>query len=344
MKCIIVGLGGRGLYWYRECMESPGTEVVACVKPTQKNMERVTGEYGVDPGIIFPSLQEAIDAVDADFIIDNTPPAAHEEIAMTAFESGLHILGEKPISDTFPAAKRIVEAGKNHSLKHMITQNYRFNPLPRVTRALLGADRIGRVGQLDVSLYVDWADIPGSHYVREPYMFLTDMGVHHFDMIRYTLGREPESVRAITWNLPWGWHHGDACQLILFRFRDGTVATHRGIGCTVGHVPAGHNGEWRYEGPKGTLTWEGFDLYYTHRHKVDPQIREKIDLDAEMQRIGDRSTAEEQNPMLREFIASVREDREPECSGEDNLNSLAMTFGAVTSAKENGREVFLSEL
>ena len=139
----------------------------------------------------------------------------------------------------------------------MITQNYRFNGLPRTTRRLLAEDLIGPVGQLDVSLYVNWADSPGSHYVTEPYMFLTDMGIHHFDMMRYTLGQDPVSAHALTWNLPWGWHQGDAAQMILFRFANGVVATHRGIGCTVGHVPAGHNGEWRYEGPRGTLTWEG---------------------------------------------------------------------------------------
>ena len=73
----------------------------------------------------------------------------------------------------------------------MITQNYRFNQLPRTTRRLLDESIIGKVGQLDVSLYVPWADNPGSHYVTEPYMFLTDMGIHHFDMMRYLLACEP---------------------------------------------------------------------------------------------------------------------------------------------------------
>ena len=107
--------------------------------------------------------------------MDVTPPAVHETIAMKAFDAGLNLLGEKPLSDDFEAAKRVVEAGKKAGVKHMITQNYRFNALPRTTRRLLEARHIGDVAQLDVSLYVDWADNPGSHYVTEPYMFLTDM-------------------------------------------------------------------------------------------------------------------------------------------------------------------------
>jgi predicted dehydrogenase len=200
---------------------------------------------------------------------------------------------------------------------------------------LIGEGKIGAVGQVDVSLYVPWADAPGSHYVTQPYMFLTDMGIHHFDMMRYTLDLDPVSAQAVTWNLPWGWHKGDACQLILFRFKNGIIGTHRGIGCTVGHVPAGHNGEWRFEGPLGTLTWEGFELYYTRTHRTDKKVREKLSLDTK--------GAGGPKALLVEFLAALKENRQPECNAEDNLKSLGMVFAALKSAKEK-REVSLAEL
>ena len=333
MKAILVGLGGRAHHWQSSCEEHPEVELVAFIETSEENRRRAIKERGVSEDLIFADLSDVPSTVEADFVVDVTPPAIHETIAMKAFDAGLNLLGEKPLSSDFEAAKRIVEAGKKANLKHMITQNYRFNSLPRTTRRLLEAKKIGDVAQLDVSLYVNWADSPGSHYVTEPYMFLTDMGIHHFDMMRYTLNANPVSAHAITWNLPWGWHHGDACQIIFFKFDNGIVATHRGIGCTMGHVPAGHNGEWRYEGPQGTLTWEGFDLFYTLNHKQNPQIREQIKLDGV---VGP-------NPVLNEFVCALQEDRQPECNAEDNLKSMSMVFGAVTSAKE-GREVQLSEL
>ena len=335
IRAIIAGLGGRGRYWYQQCSAHPEVEIVACVEPLAANRESAMAEFDIDKGIFFFDLREAAKEVAAEFVVDITPPAIHEGIANTAFEAGLHLLGEKPISDDYEAAQRMVAAGKQAGVIHMVTQNYRFNGLPRSTRRLLEEGRIGDVAQLDVSLYVDWADNPGSHYVREPYMFLTDMGIHHFDMMRYTLNKDPVSAFAVTWNLPWGWHEGDACQIVIFRFADGAIATHRGIGCTMGHVPAGHNGEWRYEGPKGTLTWEGFQLFYSKKHKTDPPIREEIALDD--------TTVEGGNPILHEFLLAVRGDRTPECNAEDNLKSVAMVFAAVKSARE-GREVFLNEL
>lgn len=334
-KAVLVGLGGRSHHWLENCRQHPDVELVGYVETSDASIQRAVDEWDVQGETIYGSVADAASASGADFVVDVTPPTVHETIAMAAFEAGLHVLGEKPMSDDFEAAKRVEAAGRSAGVRHMITQNYRFNPLPRTTRRLLGDSVVGDVALLDVSLYVNWADNPGSHYVTEPFMFLTDMGIHHFDMMRYTLGAEPVSVQAITWNLPWGWHAGDACQLIHFEFENGVVATHRGVGCTMGHVPAGHNGEWRYEGPEGTLTWEGFDLYHTKQHKVDPQVREKIELD-------EPSTGD-LNPVLCEFLAALDEDREPECSASDNLKSMAMVFGAVRSAKE-GKRVALSEL
>ena len=336
LKAILCGLGGRGRHWLEACREYDGVDLAAVVEPAPANRERALAELAVPEDLLFDDLAAAAGAVEADFVVDVTPPAVHEKIALGAFEAGLHLLGEKPLSDDFAAARRIVEAGRRSGLRHMITQNYRFNPQPRTTRRLLDEGLIGDCAQLDVSLYVSWADNPGSHYVTEPYMFLTDMGIHHFDMMRYTLGLEPLSVRAVTWNLPWGWHRGDACQLVLFRFEGGVVATHRGIGCTVGHVPAGHNGEWRYEGPAGTLTWEGSRLFRTHSHRADPPVREELGLDP--------GGPEKRHPVLHEFVSALREDREPECSAEDNLKSMAMVFGAVASARQDGAEIMLEEL
>ncbi len=47
--------------------------------------------------------------------------------------------------------------------------------------------------------------------------------------------------------------------------------------------------------------------------------------------------------VLDEFISALKEEREPECSGRDNLKTMAMTFAAFESAR-NGRRVSLSEL
>jgi predicted dehydrogenase len=334
MKCIITGLGGRGLHWVNALKERSDIQAAAYVEPFEANRQRATNEYGIPADLIFSSLDEALDKVAADFIIDVTPPAVHHEIAAVAFARGIHVLGEKPLSDKFKTAKKVVEQGKAAGVKHMITQDYRFTAQPRTTRPLIEDGLIGKPGQCDVRFYMPWADIPNSHYVNEPYMFINDMMVHHFDLMRYVLGQSPESVQAITWNQPWGWHKGDAAHVIVFKYADGLVATHSACACAVGSQTS-WNGDWRIEGPNGSLEWdkEGV-ITYSHLHRTETPVEKLIEL---------KEVPAGAQAILYEFTSAIRDDRQPECSAEDNLNSLAMVFAAIQSAKE-GRVVKLSEL
>jgi len=333
MKCIITGLGGRGLHWVNQVRGRGDCEIVGYVEPNEATRTRVSAEHAIASEQIFATLDEALENVQADFLIDVTPPAVHHEVAKKAFDKGVHVLGEKPLSDNFENAKLVVEQGKAAGVKHMITQNYRFASQPRTMRRVLSEGIVGQPGQCDMKFYMNWADIPGSHYVTEPYMLINDMMVHHFDLLRYVLNDNPESVHATTWNQPWGWHKGDACHSIVFTYASGLRATHVCVGCAVGSVTQ-WGGDWRIEGTQGSLDASSNGMFHSHLHRSDNPRTEQIDGD---------SVAPGEQAILDEFLSSIKENREPECSAEDNLQSLAMVFGAIQSAKE-GRTVKLSEL
>ena len=333
MKGILTGLGNQGLSWLGDLRKYEGVEMVAFVEPFEANVTRAVEENGIARETIFNTLEEAIAYAKADFVLDVTPPSVHHKIAQIAFANGLHVLGEKPLSDDFETAKSVVAAGEAVGVKHMITQNYRFGAQPRTTRRVIEEGLIGTPGQCDIRFYMPWADFPGSHYVTQPFMLINDMMVHHFDMLRYVLGKNPESVQAITWNQPWGWHAGDAAHAIVFRYADGLVATHVSVACAVGSQTS-WNGDWRIEGDKGSIDWDKNGTTYSHLHRTE----EKID----HQKIDDDNVLPQRVAMLDEFFASIRENREPECSARDNLKSLAMVFAAIQSTKEK-REVSLSE-
>src|SRR5436190_15240251 len=108
LKGILVGLGGRGSHWYQAVRNHPETEYVGYVEAADANRTRAIERWGLPADRVFASLEEAAEKVEADFVMDVTPPSAHEAIALTAFKAGLHVIGEKPISDDFEAAKRMV--------------------------------------------------------------------------------------------------------------------------------------------------------------------------------------------------------------------------------------------
>jgi predicted dehydrogenase len=326
-KGIVAGLGGRGLHWVSEARKHENCKLVGFVEPNEANVKRAVEQHNVPKKEIFPSLDEAVKKVKADFVLDVTPPCVHREIAEKAFAAGMHLIGEKPLSDNWKDAKAMVKAGKKAGLRHMITQNYRFSGEPRTTRKLIADGLVGKPGQLDVRFYMCWADFPGSHYVTQPYMFINDMMVHHFDMMRYVLGADAVAVQATTWNHPWGWHKGDAAHAIIFEFPDGLWATHVSVGCAVGERTS-WNGDWRIEGPGGSISWKDGKIRYAHLHRTDSPV------DKEVPHLAVPPAGK---AILDEFFASIEEKRDPECCATDNIKSLAMTLAAIQSAKEKRR-------
>ena len=333
-KGILVGLGGRGLHWANETARHENCELVAWVEPDDANCRRAVATARVPPDRIFSTLTDALKDVEADFVLDVTPPSVHHEIAREAFDAGLHLLGEKPLSDDLGTARKVAEAGTKAGVTHMVAQNYRFDNCARTLRQVLAEGIIGTPGQCDVQFYKAWADLAGSHYVTQPFMLINDMMVHHFDLMRYVLGEDPLAVQAITWNHPWGWHQGDAAHAIVFEFANNVRATHVSVGCSVGETRRDYFGDWRVDGAAGSLSWSEGRIWKAHLHRTAEPVRREVFA---------KPVPQQAQGILGEFFAAIAEDRDPECSAVDNLKSLAMVFGAIRSAKEQ-RRVELAEL
>lgn len=334
MKGILVGVGGRAQSWIDTCNKHPEAELVAFVEPMERNRERAKEKYGLRDDQFFPKIEDALGAAQADFVVDVTPPAAHEGIATQSFEAGLHVLEEKPMSDDFAAARRMVAAAEKAGKTFMITQNYRYSPQPRITRKALAEGLIGEPELADMGFYMEWANAPGTHYTTMDYPLIKDMGIHHFDLLRYVLAKEPVKVSCTAWRPSWAWHKGDDAHTLLIEFEGGLMATHHSNGCSVGKHSI-WNGDLRIEGAKGSLTWEGGKVNYVSRVPGQERIEETVEREAEM--LG-------QDGLLAEFVSAIQEGREPECSGRDNLQSLAIVFAAVESAMNGGKPVGISEL
>ncbi len=334
MKGILVGLGGRGQSWIQVCRRASDVELVGYVEPVDEQRKAVAEKLDLPSEQLFATFDEAIQSVNADFALDITPPAAHEAVALEVFDAGLNLLQEKPLSDDFEAAVRIVRASEKAGCTHMVTQNYRFGPVPRTTHRLLKEGVIGKPEQVAVGFSMPWATRSGTHYTLMAYPLLKDMGIHHFDLLRYVFNREPVRVNCTTWNPSWGWHAGDASHVLYIQFTDGLSGIHHAFGSSVGRQSP-WNGDWHIDGPEGSLTWENDDIYLTRSHPPDAKKRERIPHDT--------LAFTGQDACLAEFVSAIGEAREPECSGRDNLKSLALVFAAVQSAAE-GRPVEIADL
>jgi predicted dehydrogenase len=216
----------------------------------------------------------------------------------------------------------------------MVSQNYRHFPAPRTAAALARDGALGELYSMTIDFRRNAASPPRPrrrhHADTEP--LLLDMSIHHFDLLRLILGREPDSIRCETQSPPWSGFDGPPAAFASIRF-GGVEVSYRGSWVSAGPITP-WAGEWAMEFERGQVAWtsRGDRGVLNDRVVVRPRRgRPKAVPLPPMSRVDRAGT-------LTEFARAVREGREPETSGRDNLKTLAFTFAAIESATRGWNE------
>ena len=83
---------------------------------------------------------------------------------------------------------------------------------------------------------------------------LVDMSIHHFDLIRFVTGLDPERVQGVAWNPPWSNYAGDCSSTVVFEMSNGARVVYSGSWCAKGQF-CNWDGNWQIECDKGTLVY-----------------------------------------------------------------------------------------
>ncbi len=320
MNIIQVGVGGWGRSWLPRVQRHPDASLVALVDVNEAARQEARQQTGLAAARCFASFEEAFDRIEADAVLNATPPAVHHEVALAAFERGLHVLTEKPIADTMAHGRRMVAAARDSRRTLMVSQNYRYRPWARTMRRLIGSGRFGPPDNVSVrfarALHLEGAPAIAAHPL------VRDMSIHHFDLMRAVTGREPLLVYGRTWQPQWSWFKDDPSAAALFEFEGGMEVLYEGTWVTRGRETS-WDGYWAVECPEGVIELRA------DRVHVIPADHPDEDSEVEL----GRQPRSGQTAALGEFLAALAEGREPETSGRDNLRSLAMSFALMESAR-----------
>lgn len=316
MKVIQVGIGGMGNAWLRAVQASPDVAYAGFVEVNPEVVTAQSAAYDLDPALIFPTLDDALANVEADGVINVTPPQFHRPISIAALEAGLPVLSEKPLADTHEAAQAIVDASEQTGVLHMVAQNYRYRSATQTLYAALHRGDLGPIGAATVDFF------RGPHFggFREEMAFplIIDMSIHHFDLMRFFLGADTVQVHGRSWNPSWSWFEGDASAAVTLAFERGIVVSYNGSWCSQGRETT-WNANWRFECAEGIIGMED-DVVFTQRTgeaavPVPP---------VEMAREG-------QDYLLAEFRRAVATGAPPITTCQDNIKSLGIVFDVVQS-------------
>ncbi|GIV79804.1 MAG: oxidoreductase [Litorilinea sp.] len=316
MKVIQVGIGGMGGTWLRAVLASPHVTFAALVEVNDAIAAQQVEKFGLQGVPVFKSLDEALKQVEADGVINVTPPQFHKEISLIALEAGLPVLSEKPLADTLESALAIVEKSTSTGVLHMVAQNYRYRRATQTLKRALATEDLGPIGSATVEFF------RGPHFggFREEmaYPLIIDMSIHHFDLMRFFLEKNPVAVYGKSWNPPWSWFKGDASAAVTLEFADDVVISYTGSWCSQAREIS-WNANWRFECARGVVVMED-DQVYIQRTGQEPIQVEPVAM-----------PLEGQDYLLQEFYQAVTQGTTPATTCQDNIKSLSIVFDVVRS-------------
>lgn len=335
LRAIIVGCGAMSAAWFRAAAEIDGLEIVGLADLDRDRAAARAAEFHLDIPVDSDAVA-LIERLKPDLVFDVVVPEARRDIVLAAFQRGCHVLSEKPLADTLDHARELVAAARAAGKVHAVIQNRRYFEGTRRAQRFVASGAIGRLTALHCDFFV------GPHFggFREQmeHVLLIDMAIHTFDIARTIAGATPVAVYCQENNPANSWFKHGAAANAIFEFADGAVFNYRGSWSAEG-LRTSWQGAWRLIGTEGSMIWDGEEDFRAERptnsggliRDVEPIAVPSLDsTDA----VGGHAG------IIREFVAALREGREPETVSRENIKSLAMCFAAIDSAK-SGRRALL---
>ena len=294
MKIVMVGQGAFGQKHLDGLKNIDGVEVVSLAGGRIESVETVAKKYGIPHWT--SNLDEALARPGVEAAILTSPTQMHADKAVQVMKAGKHVQIEIPIADSLADAKRILEAHKQTGKIAMAGHTRRFNPSHQWVHNRIVA------GELKLQ-----------HLVVQTFFFRRK---------NINLEGKPRS-----WTDHLLWHH--ACHTIdLFQYQTGEIASHVqalegpkhpelkiAMDMSIGmKVPSGacctlalsFNNEgplgtfFRYICNKGTYISRYDELIDGNNNPIDVS---KVDVSMDGIELQDR-----------EFLAAIKEKREPNAS------------------------------
>ena len=296
VRTAVIGVGYLGRFHAQKYAALPDSQLVAVVDASAEARDRVAAETGARAVADYRSILGEVDAVSI-----ATPTPLHFPIARECLERGVHVLVEKPITETLEEGRELVaiaaKAGRILQVGHL----ERFNAAILALEGTLGRPRFIESHRL----------APFKERGTDVNVVL-DLMIHDIDLIQSLVGAPIESIDAVGASV---FSAGLDIANARIRYANGCVAN-----TTASRVSMKMERKLRLFQDDAYVS---IDL----QQKVLTIVRKPpagADLPKGQVVIEERSY--EQGDALRleieAFLRSIREGRPPVVTGEDGLRAL----------------------
>ena len=300
--CVAGAYGAFGMKHLDALDNIEGVTVTSVMGPSEDKIKALAESRGI--GHSATDLNECLKRDDVDAVILATPTQLHAEQAIASMRAGKPVLIEIPMADSLADSEEICRVQKETGVLAMAGQVRRFNPSHQWIHAKIAAGEL-KVQQMDVQTY--FFRRTNMNAKGEPRSWTDHLLWHHachtVDLFQYQTGEvvsdcfglegphHPELGIAMDMSIGMKTPNGAICTLSLSFNNDGPLGTF-----------------FRYICDNGTYIARNDDLYDGRENQID---------------LSDVAVSNNGIELIdREFIAAIKEGREPNGSVHDTLDAM----------------------
>ena len=293
MRIALAGAGAFGEKHLDGLRNIDGVEIVSIISRTGQQAAEVARKYGAKHSST--ELEDALSRDDVDAVILCTPTQMHAAQAIACMDAGKHVQVEIPLADSLADSQAVLDKQKETGLTCMVGHTRRFNPSHQYVHNKITAGEFN-IQQMDVQTY--FFRRKNINAKGEPRSWTDHLLWHHaahtVDLFAYQAGpvvkanaiegpHHPELGIAMDMSIQLKSATGAICTLSLSFNNDGPLGTF-----------------FRYIGDTATYIARYDDLVNGKEEPIDVS---NVDVSMNGIELQDR-----------EFVAAIREGREPNSS------------------------------
>ena len=294
MKLALAGAGAFGIKHLEALQKIAGVEVVSLVVTDINKARDTAARFGI--GHVVTDLNEALQRPDVEGVLLCTPTQLHAAQTLQCLKAGKHVMVEIPLADKLADAQAVAALQRETGLVVMVGHTRRFNPSHQYLHKKIAVGDLS-VQQMDVQTY--FFRRTNTNALGQPRSWTDHLLWHHaahtVDLFAYQTGGaivqahavqgpiHPALGIAMDMSIQLKSSTGAICTLSLSFNNDGPLGTF-----------------FRYICDNGTYIARYDDLFTGKEEKIDVS---QVDVSMNGIELQDR-----------EFIAAIREKREPNAS------------------------------
>ena len=297
LRTAVIGVGYLGRFHAQKYKELAESSLVGVVDAVPAAAQQVAAELSVPAITDYRDLFGKVDAVS---IVVPTP--LHFEIAEAFLDQGVHVLVEKPITETIEQAQRLIDLAKFKKCVLQVGHLERFNPAIQAAAKLMGTPRFIESHRLS----------PFKQRGTDVSVVL-DLMIHDIDLIQELVRRPIVSIDAVGAKV---FSQDIDIANARIRFEGGCVAN-----TTASRVSLKQERKMRIFQDDAYLSVDLQQkiLSVVSKKQTGPiDSPSQVDISEQSFEQGDALRAE-----ISSFLSAVREGGVPVVTGEDGLRALA---------------------